>query len=72
MARLRAHLLAMLIAGAFAPAATAKVLIGVAGPSEGAYAGVGKDIRRAAQLAAEHINADGRHRRRAGGDRRAR
>lgn len=59
MARLRVHLLAMLIAGALAPAAAAKVLIGVAGPSEGAYAGVGKDIRRAAQLAVEHINAEG-------------
>lgn len=59
MARLRAALLAMLIAGALAPAAGAKVLIGVAAPSEGAYAGVGTDIRRAAELAVERINAEG-------------
>jgi len=59
MARLRVHLLAMLVAGAFAPAATAKVLIGVTGPTNGPYAGVGKDVRRAAQHAAEHINAEG-------------
>lgn len=59
MARLHVHLLALLIAGVVAPPATAKVLIGVAGPSDGTYATVGKDIRRAARLAAEHINAGG-------------
>ena len=38
---------------------TDSLLIGVAGPSDGPYAGIGNDIRRAAQRAAERVNADG-------------
>jgi branched-chain amino acid transport system substrate-binding protein len=59
MKRLRASLLALLIAGAAGDTAVAATLIGVAGPTEGPYASVTHDVSRAAQAAARQINADG-------------
>ncbi len=59
MSDLRTHLLAVLLAGALAPAAMADVLVGVAGPAQGPSLTVGTAIARGLKEAAEHINADG-------------
>jgi branched-chain amino acid transport system substrate-binding protein len=59
MLRLSAKLLAVLLAGALAPAAAADVLVGVAGPAQGPRAAIADDIARGAKEAAKRINADG-------------
>jgi branched-chain amino acid transport system substrate-binding protein len=59
MAWLRALLLVCLAAAGIVGPALAEVVVGVAVPAHGDYAGVGADIARAVKLAAERFNADG-------------
>ena len=59
MAWLRALLLVCLGVAVIAGPALADVLVGVAVPARGDYAGVGADIVRGVKLAAQRFNADG-------------
>lgn len=59
IARLWCALLVLAVYTGFSEPARADVLIGVAAPSQGAKAQTGREIRRAADLAAAHINAEG-------------
>jgi len=59
MAWLRALLLVCLGAAGLVRPALADVVVGVAVPAHGDYAGVGADIARAVKLAAERFNAEG-------------
>lgn len=59
MARPRLYLLALLGAFALAEAASAEVVVGVAGPADGQGASAARDVARAARLAAKRINAEG-------------